>query len=241
MISPESRKYPCVVVDDKLADRLALLSYIRKYPFLQVTGVFALASEALAFIDKGSPPDAVFLDIDMPEITGLELRSRIMKIPACIFVSAHPEFALEGFEMAALDYILKPLNAERIEKAMLRLAEYLELHFKAEQLDFTVSDNTVVIREGFNQIKLQMQEILYLEALKDYTGIVTSKKKYCVLGPLGGLLKEKPFRHFVRIHRSYAIHRDAAKEKTPKGIFIHQTLLPVGRAYKDTVEKLFTA
>jgi two-component system LytT family response regulator len=241
MASPESRKYPCVIVDDKLADRLALQSYIRKYPFIDVKGVFGSAGEALDAISKGLAPDAIFLDIDMPGITGLDLRAQLTQVPACIFVTAHPEFALDGFELAALDYIVKPLNTERINKAMTRLEEYLELHFKAEQLDYTVGDNVVVIREGFNQVKLQMQDILYLEALKDYTGIVTPKRKYCVLGPLGGLLKEKAFRPFVRIHRSYAVHRNAAKTKTPKGIFINETLLPVGRTYKEAVEKLFTA
>lgn len=241
MESPERKRYPCIIVDDKLADRLALLSYIRKFPFVEVVGVFASAAEALAFVRTGAAPDALFLDIDMPEVNGLELRAALSTIPACIFVTAHPEYAVEGFELAALDYIVKPLKVDRIEKAMQRLAEYLELHSKAEQLDYTVADNTVVVREGFNQVKLHMQDILYLEALKDYTGIVTPKKKYCVLGPLGGLLKEKAFRQFVRIHRSYAIHRDAATEKTPKGIFVNQTLLPIGRAYKDAVEKLFTA
>jgi DNA-binding LytR/AlgR family response regulator len=241
MASPESRKYPCVIVDDKLADRLTLQSYIRKYRFVDVVGVFASAAEALAFINKGQAPDALFLDIDMPGISGLELRAQLTHVPACIFVTSHPEFALDGFELAALDYIVKPLSTERVEKAMTRLQEYLDLHFKAEQLDYTVGDDIVVIREGFNQVKLQMQDILYLEALKDYTGIVTPSRKYCVLGPLGGLLKEKAFRPFVRIHRSYAVHRNAAKTKSPKGIFINETLLPVGRTYKDAVEKLFTA
>ena len=236
----DKKTYSCIIVDDKEIDRITVQVLLRKYPFMELAGSFGSAAAALEQIRSTGAPDALFLDVDMPGKNGLDLRSELRTIPACIFITAHPEFALEGFELAALDYLVKPLKADRFEKAMRRLQEYLDVHFKAGLLDFTLGENTLFIKDGYNQVKLQIQEIVYLEALKDYTGIVTKNKKYCVLSPLGNLIKEKAFERFIRIHRSYAIHRHAVSEISAKGIRVNDILLPVGRSYKDSVEKFFS-
>jgi DNA-binding LytR/AlgR family response regulator len=237
-MNPKRTNYTCIIVDDNELDRLTLVSYVRRYPFIQVAGVFESSIQALAFIRKNELPDVLFLDIDMPGMNGLDLRKQLGQIPACIFVTSHPEFALEGFETSALDYIVKPLKADRFAKAMERLEHFLEIHFKAELLDYTLGEDTLFIKDGHNHIKLQLYEIIYLEALKDYTGIVTRKKKYCVLTPLGNLLKEKAFQTFIRIHRSYAIQKHFIKEISAREVMVNDMLLPVGRSYKETVEKL---
>jgi two-component system LytT family response regulator len=237
-MDPLTKNYSCVIVDDNELDRLAVLSYVRRYPFIRVEGVFESAAMSIEFVQKNEPPDILFLDIDMPGMNGLELRKKLQKIPACIFVTSHPEFALESFEMAALDYLVKPLKADRFEKTMQRLEHFLEIHFKAELLDYTLGEDTLFIKDGHNHIKLKLHEIIYLEALKDYTGIITSKKKYCVLTPLGNLLKEKAFQTFIRIHRSYAIQKHFIKEISSKEVMVNDMLLPVGRSYRETVEKL---
>jgi DNA-binding LytR/AlgR family response regulator len=237
-MNPKRTNYTCIIVDDNELDRLTLVSYVRRYPFIQITGVFESAAQVLAHTQKNAVPDVLFLDIDMPGMNGLDLRKQLGQIPACIFVTSHPEFALEGFETAALDYIVKPLKADRFAKAMERLEHFLEIHFKAELLDYTLGEDTLFIKDGHNHIKLQLYEIIYLEALKDYTGIVTRKKKYCVLTPLGNLLKEKAFQTFIRIHRSYAIQKHFIKEISAREVMVNDMLLPVGRSYKETVEKL---
>ena len=237
-MDPKRTDYTCIIVDDDELDRLTLVSYVRRYPFVRIAGVFESAAKALAFIQKNESPDVLFLDIDMPGMSGLDLRKELEQIPACIFVTSHPEFALEGFEIAALDYIVKPLKADRFAKAMGRLEQFLEIHYKAELLDYTLGEDTLFIKDGHNHIKLQLFEIIYLEALKDYTGIVTRKKKYCVLTPLGNLLKEKAFQTFIRIHRSYAIQKHFIKEISAKEIMINEMLLPIGRSYKEAVERL---
>ena len=240
MPAAEKKTYTCIIVDDKEIDRLAVQGQLEKYPFMVLVGSFDSAEKTLGHIRSAGVPDAIFLDVDMPAKNGLELRNELRTIPACIFITAHPEFALEGFELAALDYLLKPLKRDRFEQAMRRLQEYLELHYKAELLDFTLGENTLFIKDGYNQVKLQIQEIVYLEALKDYTGIITKHKKYCVLSPLGSLIKEKAFQSFVRIHRSYAIHRHAVSEITAKGIRVNDILLPIGKSYRDSVDKFFS-
>jgi two-component system, LytTR family, response regulator len=231
------RTYNCIIVDDNEIDRLTLASFVRKHPFIQITGIFESATRALAFA-LSNQPDILFLDIDMPEINGIDIRKNLAQVPACIFVTSHPEYAVEGFETAALDFLVKPLRAERFEKAMERLQHFLEIHFKAELLDFTLGDDTLFIKDGHDNIKLQLHEIIYLEALKDYTGIVTRNKKYCVLTLLGSLLKEKSFQSFIRIHRSYAVQKHFINKITPKEILVNDTFLPIGRSYRETVEKL---
>jgi two-component system, LytTR family, response regulator len=231
------RTYNCIIVDDNEIDRLTLASFVRKHPFIQIAGIFDSALRALDFA-LSNQPDILFLDIDMPEINGIDIRKKLAQVPACIFVTSHPEYAVEGFETAALDFLIKPLRPERFEKAMERLQHFLEIHFKAELLDFTLGDDTLFIKDGHDNIKLQLHEIIYLEALKDYTGIVTRNKKYCVLTLLGSLLKEKSFQSFIRIHRSYAVQKHFISKITSKEILINDTFLPIGRSYKEMVEKI---
>jgi DNA-binding LytR/AlgR family response regulator len=233
------KDYSCIIVDDNELDRLTLVSFTRRYPFMRIAGVFESAEQALAFT-KTSTPDILLLDIDMPGISGLDLRKKLEHIPACIFITAHAEFALEGFETTALDFLVKPLRSERFEKAMTRLQNFMEIHHKAELLEYTLGEDSVFIKDGHTHIKLQLHEVLYLEALKDYTGIVTKKKKYCVLTPLGNLLKEKAFQTFIRIHRSYAVQKHFIDKITPKEVMVNNMLLPIGRSYKEALDGLLT-
>jgi two-component system LytT family response regulator len=239
-MNPKPTCYTCIIVDDDELGRLTLVSYLRRYPFIQITGVFESAAQALLHIWQNELTDVLFLDIDMPGMNGLDLRKHLEQIAACIFVTSHPEFALEGFEAAALDFIVKPLKADRFAKAMERLERFLEIHHKAELLDYTLGEDTLFIKDGHNHIKLQLHEIIYLEALKDYTGIITYNKKYCVLTPLGNLLKEKAFQTFVRIHRSYEIQKHFISKITSKEVLVSDILLPIGRSYKETIERLLT-
>lgn len=234
----QKTNYSCIIVDDNELDRLTLVSYVRRYPFIQVAGVFDSAAAALAFTAANPLPDILFLDIDMPGINGIDLRKQLQGIDPCIFVTAHPEFALEGFETSALDYLVKPLKKERFDKTMERLERFLQIQRKAELLDYTLGEDTLFIKDGHHHIKLRLHEIIYLEALKDYTGIITSSKKYCILTPLGSILKEKAFRTFIRIHRSYAIQKHFISEISAREVMVNNNKLPVGRSYRESLEKL---
>ncbi len=239
-MDPKRTDYTCIIVDDDELDRLTLVSYVHRYPFIRITGEFESATDALEFFKSGQVPDVLLLDIDMPGMSGIDLRKQLIQVPACIFVTSHPEFALEGFEIAALDYIVKPLKMDRFAKAMERLQQFLEVHYKAELLDYTLGEDTLFIKDGHNHIKLQLHEIIYLEALKDYTAIVTNKKKYCVLTALGNLLKEKAFQTFIRIHRSYAVQKHFISKITTKEVIVNDVLLPIGRRYKDLLDGIKT-
>lgn len=231
-------KISCFIVDDNFIDRKTTLAFIKQYDYLQVLGEFESSLDALEAIDERQP-FVLFLDIDMPEMSGLELRSQLMKIPACIFITSHPEYALDSFDVDALDFMVKPINKERFDNAIQRLATYYTIKRKADILSHTLGAENIIIKQGTEQIKLQLHEIMYLEAMKDYTAIVTNNKKYMVLEVLGNLIKEKEFKNFIRIHRSFAIQKHFVTKYTNNEIELgNVNVLPIGRSYKDTLKEL---
>ncbi|MBO9658149.1 MAG: response regulator transcription factor [Chitinophagaceae bacterium] len=230
------RSYRCIIVDDDEIDRLTTLSFARQFSFLDIS-IFASATEALPLIEQ-SLPDIAFLDVDMPGMTGLELRRLFQQIPACVFITAYPDYAIESFELAALDFLVKPVKAERFRKTIDRIREFLEIKHKANLLDHTLGAETIFIKDGHKQVKLNLHEIVYLEALKDYTSIVTTSGKYCVLSSIGNLLKEPGFSSFIRIHRSYAVQKNFIEKIGSNEITAMNIQLPVGRIYKEMLAGL---
>lgn len=229
--------YSCIIVDDDEIDRLTTLSFVKKHSLLQVSGVYASAEEALHLTD-GKLPDIAFLDVDMPGMTGLELRRELDMIPACVFITSYPDYAVEGFELAALDFIVKPIKAERFLKTVERINEYFLIKEKSILLEHVLGADVIFIKEGHEQIKLSLHEVLYLEALKDFTQVVTEKRKYCVLSTLGNLLKNEAFRSFVRIHKSYAVQKHFIDRIKPQEVILKNITLPVGRTYKAVLDNL---
>ncbi len=236
-MSSPVQSYNCIIADDNQVDRLTTLSFAKQYPFLNIVGCFTNAEDVLKHVAT-TRPDVLLLDIEMPGMSGLELRQRLLEVPACIFITSHPDFAVESYELPVLDFLIKPIKADRFEKAMRRLEDYLVLKQKASLLDLTLGADSLFIKDGHEHIKIQLHEVLYLEALKDYTRIVTAKKKYCVLSTLGNLLKEKTFSAFIRIHRSYAVQKHFISKITPRDVVLDDILLPIGRSYKESLDQL---
>ncbi|MET0464886.1 MAG: LytTR family DNA-binding domain-containing protein, partial [Chitinophagaceae bacterium] len=171
-------------------------------------------------------------------MTGLELRREFLQIPACVFITAYPDYAVESFDLAALDFMVKPIKADRFRKTADRILEFLEIRHKAELLDHTLGAETIFIKDGHKQVKLNLHEIIYLEALKDYTSIVTTSGKHCVLSSIGNLLKEPAFHSFIRIHRSYAVQKNFIESISANEIRAMNVRLPVGRNYKEVLTGL---
>ena len=183
------KKYSCIIVDDDEIDRLTVVSYAKKFPVLDILGVFESAEEAVPFLEK-QKVDILFLDIDMPGLNGIEFRKQALDIPVCIFITAHPEHAVESFQIETLDFIVKPLKLERFTQTINRIEEFMEIKLKASLFEASIGGDTIYIKEGHEQTKVKLHEILYLEALKDYTLVITDKKRHCVLSSIGNLLKE---------------------------------------------------
>lgn len=230
--------YGCIIVDDEELDRLMVAAHIKKHPFLEIKGIYDQPLSALQEIEK-TQPQVLFLDIDMGEMSGLELREQLMDVEACIFITSYPDYAAESFDVAALDFLIKPLNSERFSRTMQRLESYLHMRRKSDLFDHSLQGDAIFIKDGHQQIKLRSSDILYLEALKDYTLVVTRDKKHCVLSSIGNLLKDNAFHSFIRIHRSYAVQRHFIGKISAHEILVENIPLPVGRSYKETLRQLF--
>jgi DNA-binding LytR/AlgR family response regulator len=229
------RTYNAIIVDDNEIDRLSTRMYVSQYPFIDIKGVFESATAAAETARNGDI-DILFLDIDMPELNGLEFRKTLGDEQVCIFITSYPDYAVDSFELAPLDFLVKPLSKERFAMAMSRLKDYLEIKEKAALFSASLGGDTVFIKDGHSQVKIRLHEILYLEALKDYTRIVTRDKKYCVLSILGNLLQETAFNSFLRIHRSYAVQKHFINRISSQEVFLENITLPLGRSYKPSVE-----
>jgi DNA-binding LytR/AlgR family response regulator len=229
------KPFDCIIVDDDEMDRLVVVSYAKRFPTLNIAGIFNSAEKALAFLENNTI-DIAFLDIEMQGASGLELRKKALEIPVCIFISSHSESAAETFELQTLDFIVKPFKFPRFEQTIKRIEEYMEVQLKASLFESSIGGDTVYVKTGHDQIKIKLHEILYLEALKNYTILVTEGKRHCVLSNLGEILQEEKFQSFIRIHRSFAVQKQFIQKIGSQEIELKNNIfIPVGRSFKDNL------
>lgn len=227
----------CIIIEDNDVDREALIHYLRDYSFLHINASFSNPVEALEILNN-SKIDLLFSDIDMPGISGIDFFKTLKNPPLCIFVTVHPEYAIEAFDVQAVDYIMKPIRIERLDKAIHRTLELMEIKSKALQYTINFEKDSLMIKEGTTSSKVFIGDILYLEALTNYTKVITEKKKYITLQNLKGFLEFLPKEKFVRIHRSYAVAIDKVEEVTASEIKIGGQALPLGKTYRQSVKNL---
>ena len=221
-----------VIVDDDEIDRAVVELEAGKFPFLHKIASCCNPVEALEIISRAKP-DVIFLDIEMPGISGIDfLRKKIHTDALPVLITSHPEFALEGFELEAFDYLLKPVSSERFATCALRLRDFYQMHSKACAFDNEQENNFIIIKQGYDKYKIAINDILYLEAMKDYTKIVTTDQQYLVLSTLNGIIEKLPGDKFVRIHRSYVVNKNKVESVQKNNIEIHSTVLPIGKLYR---------
>jgi len=228
-------KYNCIVVDDDEVARLKVVSVVRRFPILNIVGIYSSAESAIAAIDK-EKIDVLFLDITMPNTNGFEFRKRLMNVPICVYITSHPEYALESFELETFDFLVKPLQPERFKQTLNRIQEFMKIKHKASLYEMSYGENFIYIKEGLEHNKIHLHEILYLEALKDYTLLVTNEKKHCVFSGIGNLLKEIHFESFVRVHRSFAVQKQFIQKVGSQNITLIKNIsIPLGNSYKENL------
>jgi DNA-binding LytR/AlgR family response regulator len=224
-----------VIVDDDEIDRLAVETQASRYPFLQRLAVCSQPLEALELIGRYQP-DILFADIEMPGLSGLELVSVLGgKVAAPVFITSHPEYAIEGYERQAFDYLLKPLSPERFDQCARRLQDFFQLRAKAYAFDQQEETDTLLIKQGYERYKLYLPDLLFLEAMKDYTRIVTRQGSYLVLKPLSGMMEQLPADRFIRIHRSFIVNRDRIDAFKNNKLILQTHELPVGKIYRQAL------
>ncbi len=220
------------VIDDDDIDRSVIESEAKKFSFLQKTGTFSNPVEALEIIFEAEP-DVIFLDIEMPGLTGIEfLKQKPLASAIVVFITSHPEFALEGFEFNAFDYVLKPVSSERFARCALRLRDFFQMRMKSYAFDSAQEKDFIIIKQGYDKYKISLADILFLEAMKDYTKITTTAKQYLVLTTLNAMTEKLPADLFIRIHRSYVVNKNKVDAVQKNKLHIQSHELPVGKLYK---------
>lgn len=226
----------CIVVEDTPADRELLLHYLRAEPSLELVQAFENAVEALSTLKALQPP-VLFLDIDMPVLSGMELFKKLDYNPLCVFVTAHSEYALESYEAQAFDFILKPVTGERFGQTVRRLNEYLQLRQRADLYDAAFETESILLKEGLDNYRVRLNDILYIEALKDYSKVVTPQKKYITLSKLKHFVDKLPPEDFIRIHRSYAVAKSKVSAFNRDEVTVDNETLPIGKTYRQEVRQ----
>jgi DNA-binding LytR/AlgR family response regulator len=227
-------KIKCILIDDEPLAIKVLQNYFTNFSDFEIIGTFNNALEALEFINNNGV-DAVFLDINMPMMTGFELISLIENKTRVIITSAFREFAVESYDLDVLDYLLKPIPLPRFVKCINKItAEFnLKNNIKIENQRI---DSHIFIKVDKKMIKINIDEILFIEGMKEYIKVITVDKTYITHKSLTSLSDELPADRFIRIHKSYTIAIDKVKSIEGNRIQIHSYTIPIGRNYSKEVK-----
>ena len=227
-------KIKCVLVDDEPLAIKVLQNYFVNFPEFEVAGAFSNSLEALDFINTNSV-DAVFLDINMPMMTGFELISLMENKPKVVITTAFREFAAESYDLEVLDYLVKPIPLPRFIKCINKItAEFsLKNNLKIEPLRV---DSHIFIKVDKKMMKIHIDEILFIEGMKEYIKVVTLDKTYITHKSLSSQSEELPSDQFMRIHKSYTIALNKVKSIEGNRIQIHSYTVPIGRNYNKEVK-----
>ncbi len=232
-------KLRCLLVDDEPPALKVLSTYFESMPTLEVVGTCFNAFEAMEVL-RHHPVDVLFLDIKMPRLLGTEFVRTLRNPPKIIFTTAHKDYALEGFDLDAVDYLLKPFSFERFVKAINKITAGDTP--AVEPAGPAVADNAFLyFRVDRKMMRVQLDEILYIESIKDYIRIVRSAQKPLLvkksIGSVGEMLPED---RFLRIHRSYIIAIGKLTAFTHNDVEIDGRELPIGKLYRHNIDKLST-
>ncbi len=234
------KKIICLVVDDEPPALAILKNYIESVASLELAGLCTNALDALTML-QNAPIDLLFLDIQMPLLLGTDLIRTLKYPPKTIFTTAYRKFAVEGFELNAVDYLLKPISFERFLKSVNRVIQAPdEAASKVEEVDAKkqhIEDASLYFRSERKMVKVAIEDILYIESLKDYIKIVTLSKTIVTKQTISSVELTLPKHLFTRIHRSYIVALKKIDAFTPESVDIAQHTLPISTLYRHEVEK----
>ncbi|OEK03972.1 LytR/AlgR family response regulator transcription factor [Roseivirga misakiensis] len=229
-------KINCLIVDDEPRAREVLDVYIKDEPELFLVGHCKNAIEAINLM-ADRPIDLIFLDIEMPEITGLALAKTIKDNTSIIFTTAHRDFAVDAFDLKAIDYLLKPIRPARFKEAVEKYKQKQSL--AGDKVRENEIDQYILVRADRKTVKLSVSDILYIESFSDYLKIHSKKGLIVTRETLSKVQERLPENQFLRIHRSFLVHLKAISSFTKESIEIDGLELPISRSFRAvTAEKL---
>jgi len=225
-----------IALDDEPPALKVIESFTARAGFIELVKTFTSPDEALKHLNK-FPVDLIFLDIRMPSISGLQFRKKLPQDLMVIFTTAYSEYAVEGFNVNAIDYLLKPFSYERFMQAVNKAGEFYKYYHNLE----TAIQQYLFIRADYSLVKIMLDDIVYIEGLDDYVKIHTSARKPLVARmTMKAMMEKLPARRFVRVHRSFIVPINRIEKIRNKFISIGDAEIPVGQSYEQAVNELFS-
>ncbi len=227
-------KLNCVIIDDEPLARKGIREYISDVSFLNCVGDFDSPLRAATALDL-QDVHLLFLDIQMPKITGLDFLKTLPQAPPVIFTTAYPQYALDGFDVNALDYLVKPISFERFLKAANKAKEYYELRLKNKTESDKEPSSYFFIKVDGKLLKIYLEDILFVEALQNYVAIHTKDKKHITYLTLGNVSEYLPEDEFIKTHKSFIVPVKKVESIEGNELRIGGHLIPISRNLKDGV------
>lgn len=224
----------CVIADDEPLPVELLSAYAERVPELKVLATFNDPIEAQKFLSENQV-DLVFLDIEMPHLNGLELLKSLPQKPMAIFTTAYAEFAVDGFELNAIDFLLKPFDFERFKKSVEKAIEY---KYFSQRPKPKTSDSFIFVKSEYKAVKINLADILYIEGMDSYVKIYAGGKPVLSLMSMKACLDLLPPEDFIRVHRSFIVPVSKVQSIRNKVIKIGDKEIPIGGTYEDVIGKL---
>lgn len=223
-----------IAIDDEPIALDIIKSHATKVPYIALEAVFTNAFEAMAYLQK-HPVDLIFLDIKMPDISGIEFMNSLSNPPLVIFTTAYAEHALSGFELNALDYLLKPFSLSRFLKACNKAEELYNL--RNQPAGITPPEH-LFIKDGYEQVKVDLDQVLYAEAAGNYTVIhLNNNTTLSTRMPIGEMQLLLPEKRFIRTHRAFIVAKSAVSKFDRNQVWIGDITIPVGPAYAQCLQE----
>lgn len=219
----------CIAIDDDAFSLRVLSQYCSKLPSVSLNATFTNPLEALGLL-KNNRPDLVFLDINMPEVSGLTIARKLKGETMIIFTTSHKDFATEGFDLNVIDFLLKPYEFDRFYQGVVKAREHREFQKLKEQIEGR-QEKYIIIKEDYQNVKVRLSDILYIEALDNYVKIHTPQRTYMTLKNLKTMADYLDNKNFMRIHKSYIVALDQIDYFSRDKIHINGAVIPIGRTF----------
>jgi len=226
------KKYSCFIVDDEPLALKVIEQHLSHFTQFENLGTSSQPKQALVTI-KEIKPDLLFLDIAMPELTGLEMIESMQYKPAVILTTAYRDYAVEGFDLKVLDYLVKPVSFKRFSQAIDKFLELQATH------DNVVKENTdhLLIKADRKTVRVDIADILYVEGEKDYVRIVTHQQRIITKVSIGHFFSQLPPGLFIQVHKSFIVAKNKIKAYTAHEVEVGGKEIPIGRVYKESFER----
>ena len=234
----------CAIVDDEPLAVELLASYVKKIPFLELCGKYNNATDALHGLGE-TPVDLLFLDIQMPELNGLEMSKMVPETTRIVFTTAFDQYAVDGFRANALDYLLKPISYADFMEACNKALQWFQLVQQSEQQPTMPMEEprSIFVKSEYKLLQIDLDDIRYIEGLKDYVKIYTEQSPHPVLSLMNMKAIEQmlPASRFIRVHRSFIMQKSKIREIERNRIVFGDVYIPIGDSYKQAFQDFINA